>query len=91
MINNTFPFPASNIAPYGVYIYPMSEIYSETNGESILITERISYGQTNYNHVSYNDITTSQIYVGTTSSSDISSLQTTLQNQYPDCNFTLYS
>jgi hypothetical protein len=92
MINNSYPFPASNIPYlYGVYIYPMNEIYNQTNGESILITERMSYGQTNYNHVVYNDITTSQIYVGTSSSSDISSLQTTLQNQYPECEFTVYS
>jgi len=92
MINKSYPFSSTNIAPYGVYIYPMNEIYSQTNIDPIAIIERISYSQTkNYNHVLYNDITPSQIFVGTSSSSDISNLQTTLQNQYPECEFTVYS
>lgn len=80
-ISDNFPFPNSNtLPPYSLYIYSMPYLYANTNGTSILITERISYGQTNYNHIVYDSITTSKVFVG--ESSDINSLISTLQQEF---------
>jgi len=68
MDENNYPFPSqseSNLfAPYGIFGYPMSKLYIDTSGSSLIITERICYGQQNFNHVVYNDVNTANIFIG---------------------------
>jgi len=90
MDQNIYPFPtqqeSSLFAPYGIFGYPMSMLYNDTSGGSLIITERISYGQQNYNHVIYDDVNTARIFVG-----DALTQQqiTDLQNTYNQIDITI--
>lgn len=90
MLNDIYPFPKNSevkkYSPYGIYGIPMTKLYKNTKGGSVLVTERISYGQTNYNYVRYSEITQSVIYIG----QKLTNKQiTTLQLKYPQINITL--
>jgi hypothetical protein len=65
MSTTNYPYPTTNDLPvYGIYGLSMASIYTETSGDSIDVTERISYGLTNFNYVNYDSINTTVIYVG---------------------------
>jgi hypothetical protein len=90
MDETIYPFPSQNesskFAPYGIYGYPMSQLYNDTSGNGLIITERICYGQQNYNHVIYDDVNTAKIFIGNA----LTQQQITdLQNTYNQIDITI--
>jgi hypothetical protein len=90
MSQPNYPFPSqseiSQFAPYGIFGYPMASLYFDTSGGSLIITERICYGQQNFNHVIYDDVNTAQIFIG----NPLTQQQiTNLQNTYNNINVTI--
>ena len=66
MNTSTYPISAQNTLPaQGMYGISMKDIYNENNGtDTIVISERISYGLINYNQIKYSSINSMKIYVG---------------------------
>ncbi len=67
MNTSNYPISAQNTLPaQGMYGISMKDIYNENNGtDTIVISERISYGLKNYNQLKYSSINSMKIYIGT--------------------------
>lgn len=79
MSYNNYPFPISNLfTTYQIYEYNFTSINSTAEPMDIVVTERISYNQTNFNHTNYSLINTSVVFTGNKlTSSEILYLQET--------------
>ena len=66
MNTSTYPISAQNTLPaQGMYGISMKDIYNENNEtDTIVISERISYGLQNYNQLKYSSINSMKIYIG---------------------------
>lgn len=66
MNTSTYPISAQNTLPaQGMYGISMKDIYNENNEtDTIVISERISYGLKNYNQLKYSSINSMKIYIG---------------------------
>ena len=66
MNTSGYPKSAQNTLPaQGMYGISIKDIYNENNGtDTIVISERISYGLKNYNQLKYSSINSMQIYIG---------------------------
>jgi hypothetical protein len=88
-ISQRFPYPINTLPPYGIYITSMTDLYSQTNGVDIIITERICYSKDNFNYTNYNLLTPSKIFVG--DCSNINTFITQLQTSFPGITITTNS
>ena len=66
MNTSNYPISAQNTLPaQGMYGISMKDIYNENNGtDTIVISERISYGLETYNQLKYSSINSMKIYIG---------------------------
>ena len=66
MNDPNYPIPKKddlkNFPPYGLYVVPFKEL--KLQSDTIVVTERISYGLINANHIEYNTIVPMCIYIG---------------------------
>jgi hypothetical protein len=88
--NNPYPFASalekSRFSDYYLYSYSLVDLNAETQGNALIVVERISYNPVNYNHTFYNSVHAAQLFVGPAlTQPQISSLQT----NYPGLNIQL--